>query len=153
MQESTYLHPLPSYAEVLNPENADIYPVLSHALTLCFLPSDSAMALHRHRPGCKGVPWQFQSDCGAFKNFSIEVSCMLEAARVNGLLTYEIPERHWFFNLKLMTQTSSLVKSTSFSPFFSTPADCPCSCFGKEAFGDAVTLSKLFIVDYTKKLL
>jgi hypothetical protein len=62
---------------------------------------------------------------------------MLEAALSQGLLTYEIPERHWFFNLKLMTQTSSLVILFFF--LSSALTDCPCSCFGKEAFGDAVT--------------
>ena len=119
MQNNTSLLSLPSYAEVLNPENADIYPVLSHVLTSGFLPSDSAVALHRHRPGCNGVTWQFQSVCGQFKNFSVEVSFLLESAHSQGLLTYEIPERQWFFNLKLMTQTSSLVS-------FFLPLLCSC---------------------------
>ncbi len=108
MHNQTGFPSLPSYAEALNPENASEYPVLSCVLVSHFPTTDLTHAAQL-RCGSNQVVWEFQSLSGAFKTFSVEVSNMLEAALIYGLSTYEIPERHWFFNLKELSQSSSLV--------------------------------------------
>ena len=100
--------PSPSYEEVMHPENADIYPVLSHVLVDHLPAGHAAAALHQPRAESCFAAWEFLSFDGAFKAFSTEISRMLEAAQKSGLLTFEIPERHWFFNLREMTQSNSL---------------------------------------------
>ena len=100
----------PSYDEVINPKNAHLFPVLSHVLVAHF----SAAAPRQPQSGSRRATWEFQSLDGAFKAFSTEISYMLEAAQSRGLLTFDIPERHWFINLREMTQTNSQVMKRCF---------------------------------------
>jgi hypothetical protein len=104
--------PSPSYEEVMHPENADIYPVLSHVLVAHLPAGHAAAALHQAESCC--AAWEFRSFDGAFKAFSTEISRMLDAAQTSGLLTFEIPERHWFFNLREMTQSNLQVMKRLF---------------------------------------
>jgi hypothetical protein len=98
---------LPSYAEAVNPENASMYPVINCVPVSLFSSSYRAYVADEADRSNR-VVWEFQSLSGAFKAFSVEISYMLEVAVKSGLLTFEIPERHWFFNLKEFTQISSL---------------------------------------------
>ena len=99
------IQPSPSYADVVNPQNADSFPVLNCVPISRFLPTHAATAA----AGLNAAVWEFQSINGAFKRFSVEESRLLESALTGGLSTYEIPERNWFFDFKDMTQTNFVV--------------------------------------------
>jgi hypothetical protein len=114
----TDFHTLPSYDDAVNPENADRFTVLNHVPVS--LSSDHATAAPR-----SAAVWQFQSLGGAFKDFSVEVSHMLESAQVSGLSTYEIPERNWFFDFTKMTQTNFLVIKRHASVLPAAPTSAP----------------------------
>jgi hypothetical protein len=102
---------LPSYSEAVNPENAAEYPILS-IVPVSYFPSHCYTGFHCSTSN--RAAWEFQSLCGAFKSFGIEVSCMLDVAQTYGLSTFEIPERNWFFDFKEMTQSNYLVNHCDF---------------------------------------
>jgi hypothetical protein len=122
------IHPLPSYADVVNPQNADSFPVLNCVPISRFLPTHAATAF----AGLNAAVWEFQSINGAFKSFSLEESRLLESAVTGGLSSYEIPERNGFFDFKDMTQTNFVVMMWRASVVFQRlqPQTSPCLQLG-----------------------